>query len=237
MSDPAAATTSRASSALVARTAEWQVAIAGLMIGAGGILLGLQVDANARFSGTGLVPLGIGALVALVGSLVQLGTSAGRIPRDGLGAFAAVASFLGLAFVVSGVLAPGGPWMFLEVIVLLAMVSRRAREGASPRWIGGGSLFVLGLMLLFRLWISYQGSEHRWQVLSIKIPVLSWIPLDFLAPVQSVSLGSFTPRELGFPPAGLEFATSMTMWAIGFTLAASGLALAQAAAREHENDR
>jgi len=85
--------------------------------------------------------------------------------------------------------------------------------------------------------VSYQGSEHRWEVLSVGIPVLSWIPFEFLDPIKSVSLGSFTPRELGFPPAGLSFAVSMTMWAVGFCLAGSGIALAQSAALEHENDR
>jgi hypothetical protein len=219
------------------RAAKWHIAIAGLLVGAGGALLGLQVDANGRFSGTGLTPLGIGALLALVASLSQV-RSAGGLPRDGIGAFAALSAFLGLAFVVAGALAPGGPWMFFEVFLLFAlMAARRRSAGEGPRWIGGATLVALGLMLLFRLWISYQGSEHRWQVLSIGIPVLSWIPLDFLEPIQSVSLGSFTPRELGFPPAGLSFAASMALWAVGFCLATCGIALAQGAALEHENDR
>jgi hypothetical protein len=219
------------------RAADWHVAIAGLLVGLGGALLGLQVDANGRFSGTGLTALGIGALLALVSSFAQV-RSSGGLPRDAIGAFALVAAFLGLAFVIAGALAPGGPWMFFEVFLLFVLVAARRRSADSgPRWIGGSTLLALGLMLLFRLWVSYQGSEHRWEVLSLGIPILSWIPFDFLDPIKTVSLGSFTPRELGFPAAGLSFAVSMTMWAVGFCVAAGGIALAQSAALEHENDR
>lgn len=219
------------------RAAEWHVAIAGLMVGVGGTLLGLQLDADGRLSGTGLTSLGIGTLLSLVAALAQARWSR-NLPRDGTSALAALAAFLGLAFVVAGALAPGGPWMFFEVFLLFVLVAARRRgTGEGARWIGGATLVGLGLMLLFRLWISYQGSEHRWEVLSMGIPILSWIPLDFLEPIQTVSLGSFTPRELGFPPAGLLFAPSMVLWAVGFCLAAGGIALAQSAAYEHENDR
>jgi len=219
------------------RAADWHVAIAALLVGAGGLLLGLQVDADGRVSGTGLTTLGIGALLALVASLVQARSSSG-LPRDGIGALAVVTAFLGLAFVVAGALAPGGPWMFFEVFLLFVLVAARRRSTETHvRWVGGSTLVALGLMLLFRLWVSYQGSEHRWEVLSVGIPVLSWIPFEFLDPIKSVSLGSFTPRELGFPPAGLSFAVSMTLWAVGFCLAGSGVALAQSSALEHENDR
>ena len=219
------------------RAAEWHVAIAAAMVGVGGTLLGLQVDADGRFSGTGLTSLAIGALLALAATLAQARGASG-LPRDFTGALAALAAFLGLAFVVAGSLAPGGAWMFFEVFLLLVLVAARRRgPGDGTRWIGGGMLVALALMLLFRAWISYQGSEHRWEVLSLGIPVLSWIPLEFLEPIQTVSLGAFTPRELGFPPAGLSFAPSIAMWAIGFCLAAAGVALAQAAAQEHENDR
>lgn len=219
------------------RAADWHVAIASAMVGVGGTLLGLQIDADGRCSGTGLTSLAIGTLLALVAILVGTRASS-RIPRDASSALAALTAFLGLAFVVAGALAPGGPWMFFEVFLLLVLVSAR-RQGATEgaRWISGATLVALGLMLLFRLWISYQGSEHRWEVLSLGIPVLSWIPLDFLEPIQTVSLGTFTPRELGLPPTGLSFALSMAMWAVGFCLAAGGIALAQSAAQEHENDR
>jgi hypothetical protein len=217
--------------------ADWMVAIASAMIGAGGLLLGIQIDAAGKLSGTGFTALAIGALLALLALLARIGSS-GRLPRDTISALWIASSFFGLAFVIAGVLAPGGPWMFSEVLVLLVVFAlRRPRAEASTRWISGGSLCLLGLMLLFRLWITYQGSEHRWQVLSVSIPVLSWIPLAWLEPIQSVSLGSFTPHELGFPPAGLNFPLTMTLWALGFSLCAAGLGLGQGAAHEHENDR
>jgi hypothetical protein len=219
------------------REAEWLVAGSSAMIGLGGLMLGLQVDATGKLSGTGFTALAIGALLSLLAVLARIGTS-GRVPRDAIGALFGVSAFLGLAFVIGGVLAPGGPWMFSEVFVLLFLFAlRRTRADSSARWISGGSLCLLGLMLLFRLWITYQGSEHRWQVLSINIPILSWIPLAWLEPIQSVSLGSFTPNELGFPPAGFDFPLTMTLWAIGFSLCAGGLWLGQNAAVEHENDR
>jgi hypothetical protein len=219
------------------RAAEWHVAIAAAMVGVGGTLLGLQIDADGRFSGTGLTSLAIGTLLALVASLAQARATR-NLPRDATSALAALAAFLGLAFVVAGALAPGGPWMFFEVFLLFVLVAARRRNAAEGvRWIGGATLVALGLMLLFRLWISYQGSEHRWEVLSVGIPVLSWIPLEILEPIQTVSLGAFTPRELGFPPAGLSFAASMALWAVGFCLCAGGIALAQSAAEEHESDR
>jgi hypothetical protein len=219
------------------REAEWLVAVASAMIGVGGLMLGIQVDADGNLSGTGFTALAIGALLSLLAAVARIGT-AGRLPRDAIGALFSVSAFLGLSFVIAGVLAPGGPWMFFEVFVLLLVFAlRRTRAESGARWISGGSLCVLGLMLLFRLWITYQGSEHRWQLLSIDIPVLSWIPLAWLEPIQSVSLGSFTPHELGFPPAGFNFPLTMTLWALGFSLCAGGLGLGQSAASEHENDR
>lgn len=219
------------------RGAEWMLAISGLMIASGGLLLGLQVDGNGDLAGTGFAALGIGALVALVATLLQV-TSSGRLPRDPTSAAAGVAAFFGLAFVVSGVLAPGGPWMFFEVFVLLWVLARR-RSGvqAGGPVVTGGGLFLLGLLLLFRLWITWQGSEHRWEVMTVDIPVLSWIPLPWLAPIQSVELGSFTPRELGFPPTGLDYALTIALWSTGFCLCALGLWVRGRAAEEHENDR
>lgn len=219
------------------RTAPWWIALSGAMVGLGGVLLGLQIDGNGRLTGTGFTALAIGALLALVATLVRVGI-ASRLPRDSMSVFAAATGFLGLAFVFSGVLAPGGPWMFFEMLVLLLLVARkRQRDDAPDRWLGTASLWALGAMLLFRLWITYQGSQHRWQLVTIQIPVLSWIPLDWLAPIQSVALGSFTPQEMGFPPAGLNFPVTMTLWAVGFCLCAVGLLVSQNALREHENDR
>jgi len=219
------------------RSAEWMLALSGLMIASGGLLLGIQVDGNGGIAGTGFAALAIGGLVALVATLLQVTTS-GRLPRDPASAAAGVAAFLGLAFIVSGVLAPGGPWMFLEVFVLLWVLARRrsAMEAAGPVVTGGG-LLLLGLFLLFRLWVTWQGSEYRWEVMSIDIPVLSWIPFTWLEPVQSVELGSFTPEELGFPPTGLDFPLTTALWSTGFCLCAIGLWVRGRAAEEHENDR
>ena len=226
-----------AAAAARASTAQWTIALGALAIAVGSLLLGIQVDANGRWSGTGFAPLAIGTMLALVATLVRRGAGI-RVPRDPSGAFAAASSFFALAVLLGSVLAPGGPWMFAEVVVLLVVVAlRRPDARARERWLGPGALVVLGLMLLFRLWISYQGSEHRWQVLSIGVPILSSLPFEWLAPVQSVALGSFTPHELGFPPAGLDFALTTTAWAAGFSLCAAGLLVVQAAAREHENDR
>lgn len=219
------------------RGAAWMLALSGLMIAGGGLLLGLQVDGNGALAGTGYASLGIGALVALVATLLQVGSS-GRLPQDPASAMAGVAAFFGLAFIVAGVLAPGGPWMFFEVFVLLwVLARRRSSVQAGGPVVTGGGLFLLGLLLLFRLWITWQGSQHRWEVLSVDIPVLAWIPLAWLEPVQTVELGSFTPRELGFPPTGLDFPVTTALWATGFSLCALGLWVRGRAAEEHENDR
>ncbi len=207
------------------------------MVGLGGVLLGIQFDGNGRLAGTGFASLAIGALLALVATLIRIG-NVHRLPRDAVSVLAAASGFLGLSFVFSGVLAPGGPWMFFEMLVLLLLVARRrSATDASDRWIGVPSLWVLCAMLLFRLWVTYQGAAHRWQLMTIDIPVLSWIPIELLAPIQRVALGSFTPVEMGFPPAGLDFATTMTAWSIGFSLCAIGIVISQNALREHENDR
>src|SRR5262252_1938294 len=103
---------------LVRREADWMVAVAAAMIGVGGILLGVQLDADGHLAGTGFAPLAIGALLALVSMLARMGASGGW-PRDAIAVLAAASLFLGLAFALGGVLAPGGPWMFCEVLVLL----------------------------------------------------------------------------------------------------------------------
>jgi len=216
------------------RHAEWLIALGALMIGCGGLLLGVQVDANRGFSGTGYAAFALGGTLALVSTIVRARGMQG-LPRDGSGAFAALAVFLGLAFVTGGVLAPGGPWMIGEFAALFVLALRRPRD--SSRWIGSGALWLLVVLFLFRLWITYQGSRNHWQVLSVPIPILSWLPFDFLAPIQSVALGSFTPWELGLPPAGVDFPITLGLWSGGFTLCAAGLIVVQLAAREHQNDR
>jgi hypothetical protein len=219
------------------RGAAGGVALGAILIGAGGLLLGLQVDANGAWCGTGLAPLAIGAFLALGAIAVRVGSQVGKMPRDDIGIAAVVAGFFGLAFAIGGSLAPGGPWMFLEVLMLVIVVALRKPDARTGRWIGSGAFFLLAVFLLLRLWISYQGSQLRWQVMSVDVPIVSWIPFDFLDPVKSVSLGSFTPIEMGFPPAGLDFALSATLWALGFAAVVAGLVLTQASALEHENDR
>jgi hypothetical protein len=107
-----------------ATQARWMMAWAGLAIALGGTLLSLQVDGNHDLVGTGYTALSIGGLVALVATLLQVGSS-GRLPRDVATALSSTAAFLGVAFIVAGVLAPGGPWMFMEVFVLLWLLARR----------------------------------------------------------------------------------------------------------------
>lgn len=216
------------------RHAEWLVALGALMVACGGLLLGVQVDANRGFSGTGYAALALGSVVALVSTIVRARGAQG-LPRDFTGAFAALSSFLGLAFVAGGVLAPGGPWMLGEFAALVVLALFRPRERA--RGIASGVLWLMVVLFVFRLWITYQGSRNHWQVLSVPIPILSWLPFDFLAPVQSVALGSFTPWELGLPPAGVDFPITLGLWSGGFALCAAGIFVVQLAAREHENDR
>jgi hypothetical protein len=217
--------------------AEFHLGLACLMVALGGLLLGLQVDGTGALVGTGYGSLGIGAVVALSATLFQA-VRAHSLPRDLIGGFSAVCGFLGITFVVAGVLAPGGGWMFFEMLLLVALLARRhaSARPAGPD-LRGSTVAVLTLMLLFRLWITWQGSEHRWQVMSLPIPVLSSIPLEVLAPIQRVSLGAFTPGDLGFPPAGLSFSSTLALWAGGFALCAAGLLWRSHAAVEHENDR
>jgi len=216
------------------RTAEWLIALGALMVACGGLLLGVQVDANRGFSGTGYAAFALGAVVALVSTIVRARGTQG-LPRDFSGAFGALAAFFGLAFATGGVFAPGGPWMLAEFAALLVLALRRPREGS--RWIASGALWLMVALFLFRLWITYQGSRNHWQVLSIPIPVLSWLPFDFLAPIQSIALGSFTPFELGQPHAGVDFPITQGLWSGGFALCAAGVFVVQLAVREHENDR
>jgi hypothetical protein len=212
------------------------ILVGGLLAGLGGILLGLQIDQNGAWSGTGWASFAIGALLALGAALVNL-RAEGRLPRNTLGLFALVVSFLALTFLLSGVLAPGGAWMFFEMCVLVAVVVLKRTRADDARWIGYGALGLLAAMLCFRLWITYQGSENRWAVTTIPIPVIAWIPFSFLDPIKSISLGSFTPHEMGFPPAGLSFGPTLALWSIGFVLCVAALVTVQISAREHENDR
>jgi hypothetical protein len=219
------------------RGGELQLALACAMIGAGGALLGLQVDGNGTLSGTGFTTLALGGLVALVATLIQLG-AAGRLPRDPSSAISAVMGFLGITFLIAGVLAPGGAWMFWELLVLCWVLARRRRavQPGGPE-VGAGGLLLLSLMLLFRLWILWQGSRHEWQLFTVDVPVLSSLPFAWLEPVKHITIGDFSQQEMGFPPAGLDFAISTTLWTAGFTLCAVGLWLRNEASRELEIER
>ncbi len=224
----------RLAAALPAReySAESQLALACVTIAAGGALLGIQIDANGQLAGTGMTALGIGAVAAIAAAVSQAASS-GAGPRDAISILSALCGFAGAAFLVSGVIAPGGGWMLFEIGVLLWLCARRGFGlAASP-----AAILVLSLMFLFRLWITYQGSQLRWEVLSVDIPILSWIPLAGLEPIQSVSLGAFTPAELGFPPAGLDFAITSFLWSGGIALCVLGMWWRARAAIEYENDR
>ncbi len=213
------------------------LALACAMIGLGGLLLGFQVDATGAWVGTGYTTLGIGAVVALAATILQASRTS-TMPRDPLSALAALSGFCGIAFCVSAVLAPGGTWMFFEVILLVVLLARRhAHNDAPGPDVTPRIVAVLFAMLCFRLWITYQGSENRWQVMSLSVPVLSWIPFEFLEPVQSIELGEFTPQELGLPRTGIHFPASLALWASGFGLCAAGLLWRSRSAIEHENDR
>ncbi len=219
------------------KAAELHLALACLMIALGGLLLGLQIDGNGDVVGTGFTALGVGALVALLATLVQI-SLAGRLPSDGIAALSAVCGYCGLSFLVSGVLAPGGSWMFFEVLVLFWLLARhRTRVQPGGPELSGGALTAMLLMLIFRLWITWKGSEYEWAVIEVDIPLLQWIDVPWLEAVRTVSLGSFTPEDVGFPRTGLNFPASMTLWAAGFALCASGLWMRNRAARDHENDR
>ena len=219
-----------------------QLGFACLTTAVGGLLLGVQLDSVGNFVGTGYTTLGIGALISLVvvvASSIRAAHYLGSawLPRDGLAALGVATAFFGFACVLGAVLAPGGPWMFFEVaLLLILLVLRRGARVVGPG-LTPGIVAVLAVMLLFRLWITFQGSEHRWAVLEVEIPIISGLPFAFLDPVRTVSLGELTPGRLGFPPAGLNFNASTMIWAIGFTLTIVGILWLGRAAREHEDDR
>lgn len=218
-------------------TSRLHLALACLAVGVGGFLLGIQIDGSGAIAGTGYTTLGIGALVALVATFVQASFT-GHLPRSPLQAFSAATGFCGLAFIVAGVLAPGGALMFFEVFLLLWLLSRR-RDPDQASWpeVSRGAFALIAVMGLFRFWITYQGSRHSWAVISVDVPLLSWIEVDWLDPVSSVSLGSFTPHELGFPATGIDFPLTLSLWALGFVLCATGLWMRSRASSEYESDR
>ena len=137
-----------------------QLALSCALIALGALLTSVQLDGNGDWVGTGYASLGVGAVAALAAFLLALRSNFAA-PRDALTALSTASNLLGLAFLVAGVLAPGGAWMFFEALLLVALLARGAVRGET---LGRGAVAALVLMLLFRLWITYQGSQHRWQV-------------------------------------------------------------------------
>jgi hypothetical protein len=217
--------------------AERQLGFACLLIAIGGVLIALELDGDGAIVGTGFAPLGIGAVVALAATLLA-GVGSTSLPRDGLDVLSIASAFLGLAFLVAGVLAPGGSWLFFEVLILLWLLTRRRpEEKSSGPILSPTACVALALMLLLRLWIAYQGSENRWQLMEITVPIVSWIPWSFLDPIKTIQLGSFDPTEMGFPATGMRFGPTLALWSCGFAAVASGLMWRSRAAYEVENDR
>jgi hypothetical protein len=218
-------------------SADRQLGLACLLIAIGGVLLALQLDGDGNFVGTGFAPLGIGAVVALAATLLAAAGS-NTLPRDGLDVLSIVSAFLGLAFLVAGVLAPGGSWLFFEVLVLLWLLTRRRfDQKASGPVLAPSACVTLAVMLMLRLWIAYQGSENRWQLMEISVPVLSSIPWRLLDPIKTIQLGTFDPSEMGLPLNGMRFGPTLALWASGFAAVAGGLIWRGRAAFELENDR
>ncbi len=214
-----------------------QLGYSCLLIAIGGLLLALQLDGDGAVVGTGYAPLGIGAVVALAATLLASAGST-TLPRDGLDVLSSASAFLGLAFLVAGVLAPGGSWLFFEVFILLWLLTRRApQEKSSGPILTSGACVALALMLLLRLWIAYQGSENRWQLMEISVPLISWIPWSLLDPIKTIQLGSFDPTEMGLPATGMRFGPTLALWSCGFAAVTSGLIWRSRAAYEMENDR
>lgn len=223
------------------RSSADQLLVACLMIAVGGLLLGLQRQADGSFCGTGYASLAMGALVALLPTVFALvsGSAAARpmLPHTWLAALSALMGFAGLAFVASGVLVPGGPWMFVEALVLLLVLSRRGPEGeiAGVR-VSRGTILWLAGFLLMRLWVTWQGVQNEWAAVSFDVPLLSripWIP----EAMRTVSLGDFTAAEFGIPEQGLHYSHTITLWAVGLALCVGGLWWRHRAGIECENDR
>ena len=219
------------------RTGELQLAFACLIIALGGVLLGVQIDGNGAIAGTGYTTLGLGGIVALAATLIQLG-AAGRLPRTPLAVLSATCGFAAITFLVAGVLAPGGAWMFWELVVLAWVLARRRRRSqpGGPE-VGLQGFLLLASMLIFRLWITWQAAQHEWQLFTVDVPLISALPFPWLAPIQTITVGDFTQHEMGFPPTGLDFALSMSLWAAGFALCATGLWMRNQASREVEIER
>lgn len=219
-------------------TAPEQLVLACVLIAAGGLLLGLQRQSTGELCGTGFSALGMGALMALVplGFALARRGEGPHAPRDGLSLLSALCGFCGVAFLVSGILVPGGPWMFLQALLLFFVLTRRSVTEGGGLKLSHGTALLCGLFLLLRLWVTYQGARNQWAAVSIDVPVLSgWT----FAPewMRTISLGDFSAKEFSIPPVGLHFAHTMALWAVGFALVMTGLWLRHRSQLEYENDR
>lgn len=212
------------------------LALSAVLIGAGGLALGLQRDASGALVGTGYAALAVGALVAVLIAFLPIAKRAtSSMPRDVDSLAAAAAGFVGMTFLVSGVLVPGGPWMFVEGLVLVAVLARSGGRGALFG-LGTGGLVLLIVLLFFRLWVTYQGVRHHWTAIELNIPLLSGIEL-LPDGMRFIKLGEFTAEEFGLPAIGLHFPLTAALWSLGFALCAVGLWLRQGSAAEFECDR
>lgn len=213
-----------------ARTA---IALAALLASFSALCGSVWIDGDLAPAGTGYAALAAGAVVALTAAIAR---GVRGMPQDSLGFAARAAWFVALASFVSLVLAPGGAWLFVELVLLVVLLARRATERA---WLGlgGSASAVLVVALAFKLWLLRQGSLQQWQVAQVDVPILSWLPFEALAPLQTIDIGRFTASELGLPPAGLHFGSSASLVVLGCTSAVAALALAAWGAREHEDDR
>lgn len=211
------------------------IALGCLLAGACGACGAVWIDPDLALAGTGHASLAAGIVVALVASLAR-GAGALGLPQDATAVVARLGWFGAQAFLVALVLAPGGAWLFVELSLLLVLLARR---DATKAWLGfGGPAFAtLVAALAFKLWILHQGSEGRWQVASVPVPIVASLPFEALAPLRAVELGLFTADELGLPPAGLHYGFVALLLVVGFACGVAGTALLAHGAREHEDDR
>jgi hypothetical protein len=216
-------------------SAKDSIALGWMLAGVCGACGAAWVDPDLALAGTGHAALAAGIVVALVASLAR-GSGAFGLPQDATGAVARVGWFAAQAFLVALVVAPGGAWLFVELLLLLVLLARR---DATSAWLGfGGAAFAtLVAALAFKLWILHQGSEGRWQVASVPVPIVSSLPFEALEPLRAVELGLFTADELGLPPAGLHYGLVALLLVVGFACGVAATALCAHGAREHEDDR
>lgn len=203
--------------------------LAGISLACGSV----WIDADGAPAGTGYASLCAGLLVALVAAVAR---GVQGMPQDRLGLVARAAWFVALASFVSLAVAPGGAWLFVELLLVVLLLAR-SMPGRSRFGIGSAALLALVVASAFKLWLLRQGSLQRWHVAQLDVPVLSWLPFEALSPIQTIDIGSFTAAEMGLPPAGLHYGASALLVVAGCASAMAALAYLSYGAREHEDDR